>query len=168
MFTVTTERPEDRAAVETLLNRAFGPDRTKKISYRYRDGVAPDIFLKLVARADVDGRIVGTIRHWPIRAGDSPALLLGPLAVEPELKGRGIGAALMFRALDMAAWAGHRLVLLVGDLDYYARFGFKPASPLGFVMPDEQPHRLLVNELARGAARGGVIGKWTARRLQAA
>jgi len=71
--------------------------------------------------------------------------------VQPELRGAGVGAALMRGSMKRAADMGHRLVLLVGDLAYYARFGFQPAAPLGFVMPDEQPHRLLVAELRLGA-----------------
>ncbi len=148
MFTVTTERPEDRVAIDLLLDRAFGPGRMRKMSYRFRDGVDPIANLQLVAR-DEQGTVLGTVRCWPIAVGATraPAVLLGPIAVEPALKGQGIGAALMFAALDMAAWAGHRLVLLVGDLDYYRRFGFVPAAPLGYAMPGEKPHRLLVNAL---------------------
>ncbi|MBL8837961.1 MAG: N-acetyltransferase [Alphaproteobacteria bacterium] len=158
MFTVTTERPEDRAAIDQLLDRAFGPGRMRKMSYRFRDGVDPVANLQLVARGN-DGALLGTVRCWPIAIGAmrAPALLLGPIAVEPALKGQGIGAALMFATLDMAAWAGHRLVLLVGDLDYYQRFGFVPAATHGFVMPGEKPQRLLVHALDP-AALGTIHG----------
>ncbi|MCM0020008.1 MAG: N-acetyltransferase [Tagaea sp.] len=168
MFTVTTERPEDRAAIDHLLDRAFGPDRESKASYAYRKGVAQVADLALVARANADGAILGTLRFWPVRIGSHAALLLGPLAVEPALKGRGIGAALMFQGLDAAAWARHSRVVLVGDLDYYARFGFGPATAMGLVMPHESPHRLLARELAKGAFAGvaGAIARHPGRILR--
>lgn len=153
MFSITTERAEDGPAVETLLDRAFGPQRQSKLSYGYRAGVAPAVHLCLVARADTHGSIVGTIRYWPIAIGARrlPALLLGPLAVEPSLAGQGIGRALIRQSLDMAAWARHSSVLLVGDESYYGRFGFRPAAAHGIVMPGENPARLLALELVPGA-----------------
>lgn len=167
MFSIVTERPEDRADIEKLLDRAFGAGRHAKQSYVYRRGVAPIADLKFVARADADGALLGTLRFWPVRIACHAALLLGPLAVEPALKGRGIGVALMFHALDAAAWARHTRVVLVGDLAYYGRFGFAPA-PGGVVMPGEAPHRLLAAELVKGAFDGvsGAIARHPGRPLR--
>lgn len=163
MFTITTERPEDGPAIETLLDAAFGPARDSKMSYRYRDGIAPVEQLKLVARAEDDVPI-GTIRYWPILVGQAakPGLLLGPLAVTEDWQAKGIGAALMRRSLEMACWARHERVLLVGDEGYYRRFGFKPATPHGIVMPGENPARLLALPLAAGALEGcaGPLQPW--------
>jgi predicted N-acetyltransferase YhbS len=169
MFTITTERAEDGPAIEALLDTAFGPFRDSKVSYRYRAGVAPVASLKLVAR-DAGDAIVGTIRYWPILVGHAgkPGLLLGPLAVDSGKRALGIGAALVRRTLDMAAWARHERVLLVGDPAYYTRFGFVPAAPLGIVMPGENPARLQALSLtANGLA--GVAGpvepwRWVRRR----
>jgi predicted N-acetyltransferase YhbS len=162
MFHLTTERPEDGPAIDALLDRAFGPDRQSKISYRYRQAAAPLCDLSRVARADADGRLLGTIRYWPVAIGGHAALLLGPIAVEPALKGRGIGVALMRDTLDAAAWSNAKRVVLVGDLDYYKRFGFVPASPHGLVMPGENPARLLMCALARNAFAdvAGSIQPW--------
>jgi predicted N-acetyltransferase YhbS len=92
------------------------------------------------------------------------ALLLGPLAVEPGLKGRGVGRALVHGGLDAARSAGHALVLLVGDPSYYAQFGFVPAAPLGFDMPGEEPGRLQALALASGGlGRGGTLLRADAR-----
>lgn len=163
MFTITTERPEDGPAIETLLDAAFGPARESKVSYRYRDGVAPVDNLRLVARA-ADDTLIGTIRYWPVLVGaaQKAALLLGPLAVAAGWQAKGIGAALMHRSLDMACWARHERVLLVGDHGYYKRFGFKTAGPHGIVMPGENPARLLALPLAPGALEGvaGTIEPW--------
>lgn len=162
-FVLTPEWPEDDAAIEALLDAAFGAGRLSKTSYRYRDGVAPLAGLSLVAR---DGeRLVGSIRYWPLRIGQkgTPALLLGPLAIAPDRQGTGIGRALMGATMEMAARAGHRLVLLVGDLPYYARFGFAPAEPLGLTMPGEKPGRLLYRALTPDALDGvsGPLRPWT-------
>lgn len=160
MFHITTERPGDGPAIEELLDAAFGgPGRHAKRSYHYRQGVAPDTYLRLVARADADEAVLGTIRYWPVSVGGHKAMLLGPVAARPELKGKGIGKALIWRSLDMAAWANHRLVLLVGDLAYYGQFGFCPAAADGLEMPGEDPARLQavwLDRTARGVMRGAV------------
>ncbi len=140
MFAIRQEDPTDTVAVETLLDRCFGRDRRRKVSYRYRDGVQPLSELCFVAE-DETGQLVGAIRYWPLSLSGQPALLLGPLAIDPERQGRGIGRALVFHSLETASAADHRLVFLVGDPAYYARFGFALA-PTGIVMPDEQPSRL--------------------------
>ena len=165
-FWIDRAAPDDEPAIERLLDRCFGPDRLAKRSYRYRDGVEPVADLLLVARdaPGAIGGVIGTVRCWPIAIGPhfARALLLGPLAVDPEQRGRGVASALMRRALDFAADAGHDLVLLVGDAAFYRRFGFVPAAPFGIVMPDEAPGRLLVKELMPRALEGvsGAIKRW--------
>jgi predicted N-acetyltransferase YhbS len=157
-----TIKPESAAlspGVEQLLDRVFGAGRRDKASYLYRQGVDPIAGLSWVALdgTDADARLVGAIRYWPILVGDTrhKALLLGPLAITQELAGRGIGRALTFYTLEIAAKMDFDLVLLVGDYDYYKRFGFVPATPYGFVMPGEpRPERLQVTEL-----KPGVLGR---------
>lgn len=140
-------------AVERLYDEVFGPARFHKASYLFREGVDPVRELSWIAlEGDRPGndRLVGAIRYWPILVGETghPALLLGPLAIAQDRAGKGIGRALMFKTLDLAAQLGHDLVLLVGDVDYYKRFGFVPATPHGFVMPGEsKPERLQVAPL---------------------
>ena len=140
-------------AVERLYDDVFGPARFHKASYLFREGVAPVQELSWIAlEGDRPGndRLVGAIRYWPILVGETghSALLLGPLAIAQDRAGKGIGRALMFKTLDLAAQLGHDLVLLVGDVDYYKRFGFVPATPHGFVMPGEtRPDRLQVAPL---------------------
>ena len=140
-------------AVERLYDDVFGPARFHKASYLFREGVEPVRALSWIAlEGDRPGndRLVGAIRYWPILVGETghPALLLGPLAIAQDRAGKGIGRALMFKTLDLAAQLGHDLVLLVGDVDYYKRFGFVPATPHGFVMPGEsRPDRLQVAPL---------------------
>lgn len=145
MFHLRAETPADAPAIEQLLDRAFGPDRTAKASYAFRDGVPPERDLARVAVAATDGRVVGTIRYWPVVVGDAAALLLGPLGVEPVLKGRGIGRALLRDSLArVRARPAPVAVLLVGDAAYYGPLGFVPA-PATTVMPGEDPARLMVD-----------------------
>lgn len=148
MFVLRPESPEDGPAVEALLDLCFGPDRLRKVSYRYRTGVARCHGLSMVAE-EAEAGLVGAIRYWPLRLNDAAALLLGPLAIHPARQGRGIGRALVFRTLDDAFEMGHRLVFLVGDPRYYARFGFTTA-PSSIVMPDEDPRRLQYVALGDG------------------
>ncbi|MBM3479028.1 MAG: N-acetyltransferase [Alphaproteobacteria bacterium] len=161
-FRIVAERDGDASAIEELLDRAFGADRRRKRSHSFRAGIESESSLRLVA-LDPAGGLAGTLRFWPIlvAAPSSPlreALLLGPLAVEPALRGMGAGRALMHAGLKAAGAAGHALVLLVGEVAYYGQFGFVPAAPLGFDMPGERPERLLARALAPGAqGAGGTI-----------
>jgi predicted N-acetyltransferase YhbS len=159
MFQLRAETPADAPAIENLLDRAFGPDRFAKASYAFRDGVPAVADLARVAVAAADGRLVGTIRYWPVAVDDAPALLLGPLGVEPTLKGRGIGRALL--AASLAAVRGSPAppaVLLVGDARYYGPLGFEPA-PATTVMPGEDPARLMV-DAAGTPAPPGTLRRW--------
>ena len=113
MITIRRERRADQAAREQLLDAAYGPVRFSKPSHKLREGRDPADGLSFVAVED--GRVVGTVRLWPVMAGAGrQALLLGPLAVDPAHRNRGIGSALMRRAMRDAQ-RGHQAVLLVGD-----------------------------------------------------
>lgn len=150
---LTTETPDDGPVIDKLHERAFGPGRFARTAFRLREGVAPCPHLSFVAR--IGSMIVGSIRLTPIHIGTYPALLLGPLTVEPAFRSRGIGLALMQACLDAAAGEGHRLVILVGDEPYYGRIGFKRIAPGRVWLPGPvDPLRLLVKELAEGAFAG--------------
>jgi predicted N-acetyltransferase YhbS len=106
----------------------------------------------------------------PPERGRKKALLLGPLAVEPTLKGAGIGSALMRQAVSEARRLGHAAIILVGDAPYYARFGFSAEKTAALAMPGPyEKHRLLARELAPGALDGahGVI-RPTGRKIKRA
>jgi predicted N-acetyltransferase YhbS len=160
MITIRHERTADVDAREALLDCACGTERTTKSSERLREGRLPSNGLSFIA-TDA-GQVVGTVRLWDISAGpDRPALLLGPLAVDPGWQKLGVGKALMKRALQAVRRRGHRAVLLVGDAPYYGRFGFTAAKTGGLWMPGAyEKHRLLGLELMPGALDGarGLIG----------
>lgn len=161
------ERAADVPAREALLDAALGPARTLKSSERLRSGRLPAEGLALVAE-DGDGRLVGTVRLWNVSAGGRPALLLGPLAVDEACRGAGVGAALMRLALARAEAAGHAAVILVGDPEYYARFGFSGEATTGLVMPGPtERRRFLAREFVAGAL-DGAAGRVTATGLRVA
>ena len=148
------ERAADVPAREALLDAALGPARTLKSSERLRTGRTPAEGLALVAD-DGAGRLVGTVRLWNVSAGGRPALLLGPLAVDESCRGAGVGAALMRLALARAETAGHAAVILVGDPEYYARFGFSAGATGGLAMPGPtERRRFLAREFVAGALDG--------------
>ena len=152
MFKILPERPQDAIQIENLLDHVFGPDRHNKASYAFRDTIAPIPDMCLVAR---DGDlVVGTLRFWPVMIGDELALLLGPLGVAPDHQKTGIGRALIARGHFLGRLGGYKVVLLVGDKNYYCRFGYVPAAARGISMPGEAPERLLAYELIAGSLAG--------------
>ncbi len=149
-FTITLERPEQITARENLLDRVMGEVRFRRASERLREGRLPAI--SLIA-SDGFGAVTGTIRLWHVQVnGLCDALLLGPLAVDPAFQGLGIGGVLMKSALAHARKAAFSAIILVGDPEYYNRFGFDAALAANLSMPGPfERHRLLGLELQSGA-----------------
>ena len=153
MITIRDEIANDIPAREVLLDRCLGERRTAKSSERLREGRLPADGLALTAERD--GEVLATVRLWHVEANGVSALLLGPLAVKPELQGEGLGKAMMREALWRAACRGHGAVILVGDAPYYARFGFDPALTRELAMPGPvERERFLAIELRDGALDG--------------
>jgi predicted N-acetyltransferase YhbS len=149
-ITILPESTDDAAAIERLHERTFGPGRLAKTAYRIREGAEHCLSLSFTARIGM--LMIASVRLTPIRIGKAKALLLGPLTVEPPFRDRGIGQALIARALAEARSKGHRLVILVGDEPYYGRHGFKRIPRGRATMPGPvDPARLLVCELTEGA-----------------
>jgi predicted N-acetyltransferase YhbS len=149
-LTILPETAKDAQAIERLHERTFGPGRFALSAYRLREHV--DHLLDLSFTARIGTLLVGSVRQLPVTIGDTPALMLGPLTVEPPFRGRGVGRALLERALGDARARGHRLVVLVGDEPYYGNVGFKKIPKGRAIMPGPvDPDRLLVAELVEGA-----------------
>lgn len=151
-FTTSLDHP----AIEHLLDLSFGKDRRSKTSYRLREGNTAAPGLSLVLR-DPGVGVAGTISFWPLAIGEkqTPALLLGPLAVHPDRQKLGIGLKLMQDGLARAKAQGHALVLLVGDEPYYAKVGFRKLPPDLISLPGPvNPDRFLYLELKEGALKG--------------
>jgi predicted N-acetyltransferase YhbS len=158
--TIRGERAQDVPAREALLDAAMGEGRRRKSSEKLRARRVPAKGLSFVAE-DAAGRILGSVRLWHVLAGATPALLLGPLAVSPDIHGQGIGGKLMRRAIAEASFLGHGAILLVGDAPYYARFGFSSGATKDLDMPGPVDRsRFLALELQPGAladARGTLV-----------
>ena len=163
-LTILPETADDVVPIERLHERTFGPGRYAKSAYRLREDIGHRLDLSFTAR--IGTLLIGSVRLSPIRIGENKALLLGPLAVDPAFRERGVGYALMERALAEAKAKGHRLVMLVGDEPYYGKAGFRRIPKGRTTLPGPvDPARLLVCELA-DAAFDGVAGTirpdWTA------
>ena len=146
---IRLEAAEDADQVEALNAESFGPGRFAKSAYRLREGVNPVAPLSFVA---VEQDILrGSVRFWPIRVGGHEELLLGPLAVQSDQRGRGIGIALMQAGIEAARQGPWRGILLVGDEPYYAKVGFSrlPPGRVKFPGPVDQ-NRILGLSLKAG------------------
>ena len=147
---IKPESPDDYDAVEALAEQAFGPGRFARSAFRLREGVMhePDLSFTLHR----SGRLVGSVKLTKILIGEDEALLLGPLVVDHECKSEGVGAALMREAVSAATVAGHEAILLVGDFDYYKKFGFEQVAHGQIKMPGPaDPARILLCPLVEGA-----------------
>jgi predicted N-acetyltransferase YhbS len=152
-LTISPETADDALAIDRLHERTFGPGRYARTAYRIREGAQHQLDLSYVAR--IGTLLVGSVRLTPVRIGETKALLLGPLTVEPPFRERGIGLQLIERALAEARKKGHRLMLLVGDEPYYGKVGFKRIPKGQASMPGPvDPARLLIAELEEGAFEG--------------
>ncbi|MCB1519858.1 MAG: N-acetyltransferase [Hyphomicrobiaceae bacterium] len=139
--------PSDLPAISALHKAAFGPGRFARTAYRVREGTAETT--PHCRAAFLGDRLVAALRMTEVTVAGRPgALLLGPVAVAPDLKGNGYGRALIKSAIDAARGAGKSLVVLVGDVSYYGRFGFASALPNRLSLPGPvDPARILVLEL---------------------
>ncbi|MEL6529080.1 MAG: N-acetyltransferase [Pseudomonadota bacterium] len=161
----------DPDMVEQLLDRAFGEDRHARTAYRIRTGMEWLEALSFAA-LDEEDMLVGTIQCWPVALTDNqerpvPLVMVGPVAVVPERQGEGFGLGLMAAMLDAEARLAANGVpplaqVLIGDADYYGRWGFSAASTGGWRCPGPfEPHRLLARGTALAAMPAeGVLGPW--------
>lgn len=153
MWEIRQEARSDETHIEALSEHSFGPGRFVKTVYRLREGVDPERDLGFVAIED--GILRGSVRFWPICVGTEATLMLGPLAVQSDQRGRGIGIALMNRGIEEARARRHRAIVLVGDLPYYARVGFAAVARGRIKFPGPvDPARILALPLVDGALEG--------------
>jgi putative acetyltransferase len=157
---IRPEGPEDRKAVFDVNQAAFGQDDEARLVDALRRSPAYIPELSLVAVED--SRIVGHILFTRIKLRGSErafdALALAPMAVLPGYQRRGIGSALVERGLEIARDLGHRVVIVVGHPDYYPRFGFVLAGPLGIRAPFDVPGEAFMALALSPGALAGVQG----------
>jgi predicted N-acetyltransferase YhbS len=146
LLTLTPLAAADPHDIETLLDAAFGADRRARTAYRLREGVAWLPELSFAAWAG--DRLAGTLQSWPVMLssadGEERLVMVGPVAVAPERQGTGVGTALMNRLIEAAAEAGETALMMIGDPDYYGRWGFTADRTAGWRIDGRyEQHRLL-------------------------
>ena len=144
----------DPNAIEALLDAAFGADRHTRTAYRIRTGMAavPALSFAAFDRA----HHVGTLQSWPVRIGEAPLTLVGPVAVDPQVQRGGIGRLLMTALIDAAPDGP---MVMIGDPEYYGRFfGFTADTTGGWDVPGPvERHRLLARN-GDGLPKRGMLG----------
>lgn len=146
-------------AIEALLDAAFGDDRRGRTAYRLREGLAPIAELSIAVAED--GRLLGSLQSWPVvltapEGATHPLVMVGPVAVRPELQGKGVGKRMLREAADRLDSAGLP-AMLIGDEDYYGPFGFVAGPASGWTLPGPvEPHRILLRASRPFPARGGL------------
>ena len=149
MFKIAQQTQADSQVVEALMTEAFGPNRYDRSVWALRPG-EPVAALCLVGYDD--DQAVGSLRFWEVMLNNEIILLLGPLAVQPHVRGKGFGQQLVQEGMRLARLRPWRLVLVSGEPDYYPKFGFVPAVDYGLAWPGfVEPERLQFCELVPGA-----------------
>ncbi|MEN3792027.1 N-acetyltransferase [Fulvimarina sp. MAC3] len=140
------ETPADGETIEAIAEEAFGPGRYVRAAERVRE-LYPIVPSLCFVASDGDA-IAGSVRMTGFANAPERALMLGPLAVRPHLKGRGIGKTLMRHAARKAGDEGYRAIYLVGDPPYYALLGYRAIEPGRITLPrPADPSRILVLDL---------------------
>jgi hypothetical protein len=157
-YTITPDAPEHAAAVDALYDEVFGPGRFAKAAERLREGNTAIADASLVA-TDSDG-LAGVVRVWPVTVGETGrAAFLGPIAVSERRRRNGLAFKLMERAIGVCREQGYAAVILVGDLEYYERFGFKPSDGRFLLPGPVDQRRVLIRDLSERAGKlEGVLG----------
>lgn len=158
------------AAVDAILDAAFGPDRFGRTAYRVRLGTHAITALSFAAFAG--DRLVGTLQCWPVQLlGDdgalSPLIMVGPVAVVPDLQLGGIGRALMDAMIVAAEAHADGALMMIGDPEYYQRFwDFTADATARWRLDGPFEQRRLLARAAHGhrpPANAGIVGPDTAR-----
>jgi predicted N-acetyltransferase YhbS len=145
------------AAVMALVERAFGPGRYAKVSERLREGNRVRADLSFVAVAA--GQVVGTIRQWPVKIGETHGVFLGPIAVEGAWRKHRIGGDLIARAVAAGEQAGEAFVLLVGDMPLFGPYGFEIVPKGRVILPHSTVHDRTLWRALRAGGLDGVAGR---------
>lgn len=157
-YSISLDAPEHAPAVEALYDEVFGPGRFAKTAERLREGNTAIADASLVA-IDSEG-LTGVVRVWPVTVGATGrAAFLGPIAVAERRRGNGVAFKLMERAIGVCREQGYAAVILVGDLDYYERFGFKPSDGRFQLPGPVDQKRVLIRDLSDRAGKlSGMLG----------
>ncbi len=146
-------------AIAALLDAAFGPDRHGRTAYRIRRGMAWLTDFSFAAR-DEAGALAGVLQSWPValtgpEGAQAPLVMVGPVAVTPDMQGHGIGRLLMDHLIataDAMEPAARPRLMMIGDPEYYGRFwSFSAEATGGWEAPGPVERHRLLARLPEGA-----------------
>ena len=151
---IRAEERRDRDAVHAVNLYAFGRLAEADLVDTLRDQVQPTISLI----AEIDGLLVGHIMFTPVVLSGHSGLNimgLGPLAVAPSHQRKSVGSALVRAGFDQCTRLGYGAVVVLGDPNYYHRFGFSSAADFDIRSEFAGPEAsFMVIELQSGFLRG--------------
>ena len=152
------ETAADAAAIELVLDRAFGPGRFAKPSERVREFARLNRRLSLCAWHE--GALVGCCRIYDVSVGGAPALFLGPLAIDPAAQHHGFGHALVSATLDLCRASGAGALILMGEPSFFSVLGFSQTNGKVIMPVPSEARRLQWIALRDGALEtlGGIVG----------
>lgn len=151
MISISFAQDADLPSVEKLHLQTLGASYLESASSNLRASCPDDHVMHLVARED--DKVVGSIQLRPValEGVGSPnaqkVAFLGPLVTDTYYQGMGLGSKLMDYGLSLLQKNGYRVVFLVGDAPYYARFGFVGVRPLNIALPDNQDGDRLMHKM---------------------
>ncbi len=157
MIEIRPEKPGDLDSIRSVTTDAFR-------GRPYADGDEQDVIERLRAANSLTlslvaidgGQLVGQITFSPAVNGDGsgPWLALGPVSVEPERQGEGIGELLINTGVEEFVEQGALGIILTGNPDYYTRFGFEVSPDLA---PENEPGEFFMLRLLHGDRPTGVF-----------
>ncbi len=150
-ISIRTEAPDHRDQVRAVVAEAFGqPGEADLVERLHADG---DVVVSLVAMESeqIVGHVMLSTMQAPLRA-----LGLAPVSVAPAWQGTGVGSALIREAIRLAREVGYTAIFVLGDQDYYGRFGFDVEAARGFACPYAGDH-FAVLELEPLSVREGAV-----------
>jgi putative acetyltransferase len=149
---IVDEYPGHEDSVRRVVANAFGRGAEAKLVDDLR--LAADLAVSLVA--EEAGEICGHVALSTLKAPPR-ALALGPVSVLRTRQRQGIGSALIRRAIECARDSGYEIIFVLGDPDYYKRFGFQTKEAAPFRAPFSGPYFMALNLMGKPVAPADVI-----------
>ncbi|MUT65795.1 GNAT family N-acetyltransferase [Paenibacillus sp. NEAU-GSW1] len=155
---IRQEKAEDFNAIYHVVQKAFeeaeySDHDEQNLVNRLRSSSNYIPELSLVA--EYEGKVAGHILFTQLIVGDQTLIALGPVAVLPEMHGKGIGTKLIMEGHSIAVQLGYKGSVVLGHDKYYPKFGYKKASQYGIEAPFEvSDEHFMAVELVNGGLAG--------------